>query len=137
MLSSEIAAALQAAFDAFQASTEPDPLRLRTIAAEARVLPVLRGWTALGAVRLDGTPVEVDYQPPYAITEILDRSFMLALLGNCATKFPTLSALRPPRPPDAWDCSLCKGTGRSETASDGICLCGGLGWGVSVAKGAV
>jgi hypothetical protein len=134
---SELAAALRSALETFLASSEPDPLDLQTIARHARVLPVLRGWGALGAIRLDGTPVEVTYEPPYELTEVQDRGMSMALLGHCAFKFPELSALRPARPPDAVQCQLCGGTGRSDTASYGICLCGGLGWVVPQTKGAV
>ena len=84
-------AALQAAFDDFKSSSEPDPLGLRTIADKAGVLPVLRGWTALGALRLDGVPVEVSYDTPHAVTVIEDSSFAEALLRDCALKYPTLA----------------------------------------------
>ena len=87
----QASAALRAAFDAFKSSAEPDPLGLRTIADKAGVLPVFRGWTALGALRLDGVPVEVSYDPPYATTVIEDSSFADALLRDCVRKYPALA----------------------------------------------
>jgi hypothetical protein len=84
-------AALQAAFEGYKNSSGPDPLRLRTIADKAGVLPVFRGWTALGAIRLDGVPVEVSYDPPNDVTVIADGSFAEALLRDCALKYPSLA----------------------------------------------
>src|SRR2546422_1799116 len=134
--STEVEAKLRAALKAFLASNAPDPLDLRKIAAARQVLPVLRGWEALGAVRLDGTPVEVSYEPPYRISEVKERAMVLGLLGHCAAKFPDLAELRPARPADARKYPLCGGTRRTKTPSDDICLCAGLGWLVP-ASGAV
>ena len=124
----ELAAALRAVLDDFLRLQDADPLDLRSIARQARVLPVMRGWEVLGAIRLDGVPVEVMYDPPHAISEIQDRPMALAILGTCAARYPSLVALRPTRPPNVPDCQLCKGSGRSDSSSDGLCLCGGLGW---------
>jgi len=89
----------------------------------------------LGAIRLDGVPVEVGYEAPFKVSVVKDRALAIGILGFCAARFPTLGALRPTRPADAYDCSLWGGTGRSENASDGICLCGGLGWMVPATGG--
>jgi len=127
-LSPELAAALRAAFDAFLARQDDDPLDLRSIARQTGVLPVIRGWEVLGAIRLDGVPVEVAYESPHVVKEMHDRPMALALLGTAAARFPDLAALQPSRPLGVPDCPMCHGTGRSNTSSDGLCLCGGLGW---------
>ena len=127
-LSPELTSALRAEYDAFLARQDEDPLDLRSIARHAKVLPVIRGWGALGAIRLDGVPVEVRYEPPHEVTEMIDRPMALALLATCSFRFPSLAGLRPTRPTGAVDCSLCHGSGRSATSSDGLCFCGGLGW---------
>ena|SRR5437764_13737859 len=127
-LSPELTTALRAAFDAFLARQDDDPLHLRSIAGQTGVLPVIRGWEVLGAIRLDGVPVEVAYEPPHVVTEMQDRRMALALLGTVGARFPPLAALRPARPVGVPDCAMCHGTGRSDTWSDALCLCGGLGW---------
>ena len=127
-MSSDLRSRIREALERFQGRTDPDPLNLRTIAAERAVLPVVRGWEVLGAVTLDGVPVEVSYDAPYEITEVQDRGAAVAILAFCAARFPELAELRPTRPPEAFDCVFCGGSGRSSTSSDGVCLCGGLGW---------
>ena len=128
MASETLAQTIEAEYRTFLANSDPDLLDLRRIARAVGVLPVVRNWQQLGALRLDGTPVNVDYAPPHTVTEIEHRADRLTLLGFCATKLPSLAELRPPRPADAVECAFCKGTGRQVTASDGICICGGLGW---------
>src|SRR6266480_4509138 len=119
---------LRTVYETFLASDAPDPLQLRKIAADRQVLPVVRGWGAsrrdparrcTGGGRLRSPVQSVGGQGP---------RLAIGILGFCAARFPTLGALRPTRPADAYDCSLWGGTGRSENASDGICLSGGLGW---------
>jgi hypothetical protein len=124
----ELIQKIEGEYHVFLASPGPDPLNLKQIARELGVVPVVRGWDRLGALRLDGTLVDIDYEPPYTAVEVEHRADRLTLLGFCAAKLPSLAELRPVRPADAFDCALCKGTGREATASDGICICGGLGW---------
>jgi hypothetical protein len=136
VLSERLRQGIETEYQAFLASSGPDPLNLRVIARTAAILPVVRGWEDLGAIRLDGTPVVVHYEAPHDVTEIPDRMGQYMLLGYCAARFPRLAEILPDRPPDAVDCELCQGSGRNATASDGICLCGGLGW-LAPSQGAV
>jgi hypothetical protein len=64
-------------------------------------------------------------RPPetYAATDL--RMQNLALIQG-AERYPWLTALRPARPADAQDCSMCSGTGG--VPEPFVCYCGGAGW---------
>ena len=94
----DVVGRLRTAYETFLASDAPDPLKLRQIAAERRVLPIVKAWGALGAIRLDGIPVELSYEALFEGSVVRGRALAIGILGFCAAKFPTLAALRPTRP---------------------------------------
>lgn len=102
------------------------------VATTLGVVPVFHDWSAFGGIRLDGTIVWVEYEPPYAVTPIEDPVHRNMILFVAARRYPMLAGLAPIRPAGAGDCPSCGGTGVFHYQGEPIemvnCFCGGVGW---------
>jgi hypothetical protein len=104
--------------------------------AKVNALPLFFDWAAFMALRLDGQIVWVPYDDePGDIEVIREESLRNLGLFQAAKLHPGLQFLMPSRPPDAFDCPVCKGTGKLPVPEDSkhhfdkmICSCGGVGW---------
>ena len=108
----------------------------RAAVARTHVLPLCFDWSGFLGLRPEGQVVSVLYDDESGEYEIIHEE-RVRNLGLCqgTKRYPDLPFLLPVQPPDAVECSDCRGTGRlafpqgrehlSETI---ICYCGGLGW---------
>jgi hypothetical protein len=87
------------------------------------------------AIRPDGQVIWIDYDEPHRVRPVEDDRERNLGLFQGSRRDPDLGFLVPPRPPDAVDCTDCKGTGRpafpkgyEHLAEKVVCSCGGLGW---------
>jgi hypothetical protein len=110
---------------------------VRGAAARAKALPLYFDWTAFMALRPDGQVVWVPYEDEPGDTELVqeERIRNLGLFQGVKNLHPDLDFLEPVRPPDAIDCSGCRGTGKlsfgpgyEHLSHTVLCSCGGLGW---------
>jgi hypothetical protein len=118
--------------------SDSSSVHAHAFAAIARVhaLPLYFEWTAFMALRRDGQIVWVPYDDEPGDVEIV-REERLRNLGlfQGTRLHRELYFLLPRRPPGAFDCPECRGTGKvfavgmSQNLADKlICSCGGIGW---------
>ena len=132
---------IEATLKEFVANPEPylikfdDPLDLRRLAAELNVLPMFLDFGGCYGIRPNGEIVSFSWDEPYKLDVENDPRIWNIVLFQGAKKYPELKELIPTRPPDAVECSDCKGTGIFQgLAEHGIvpqnivCYCGGIGW---------
>jgi hypothetical protein len=107
----------------------------RKAAGSAHALPLYLDWTACMALRPDGELIWIDYDEPHQVRPVEDEPERNLGLFQGSRRDPDLRFLVPPRPPDALECPVCKGTGRltfpeghEHLAERVVCSCGGLGW---------
>jgi hypothetical protein len=89
------------------------------------------------ALRPDGQVVWVPYEGEPGNVEIVqeERIRNMGLFQGVKNLHPDLDFLEPLPPPDAIDCSDCRGTGKlsfgpgyEQLSHTVLCSCGGLGW---------
>ena len=132
---------IETALNKFVANPEPyligfdEPLDLRRLAAELKVLPMFLDFGGCYGVRPNGEIVSFSWDEPYKLEAENDPRVRNIVLFQGAKKYPELEELVPARPPDAVECPDCKGTGVFQgLAEHGIvpqnivCYCGGIGW---------
>jgi len=131
----EIAAALAE----FVAAPEPytigfdQPLDLRAIAAEVRLLPAMLDMGGCLGLRPSGAVASFFWDEPRQLRTETDERIRNLAYHQASLKYPQLAPLVPRRPPDAVVCSYCGGSGRcsgfpDRLADSVVCYCGGLGW---------
>ena len=106
----------------------------RRACAEAHALPLYLDWTGCLAIRPDGEVIWIEDES-YEVREVEDERERNLALFQGSRRDPDLRCLVPPRPPDAFDCPDCHGTGKLPFRGDQahlaevvVCSCGGLGW---------
>lgn len=122
----------------FLNSTEPDPLNLRSVAANLNALPLLLDIGGCYAIRPGGEIVTFAWDDEKNFEIEHDRRIRNIALFQGSKKYPELNELIPARSAHDLDCSHCKGTGRNpvyeQLGIEGganspiLCWCGGLGW---------
>ena len=107
----------------------------RKAAESAHALPLYLDFTGCLALRPNGEVVWIDDDEPHQVRPVEDEQERNLGLFQGSRRDPDLRFLVPPRPPDAIECAVCKGTGRPAFPKDHqhladkiICSCGGLGW---------
>jgi hypothetical protein len=111
-----------------------EPIDVRKVAAELRILPLIFEMGGCYALRSNGEVVSFSWDDPYNVEVENDARIRNSALFQGSQKYPELSELVPPRPQDARDCSYCKGTGIVQGLPPDfpmeriVCYCGGLGW---------
>jgi hypothetical protein len=107
---------------------DEEPLEwLKPIVRRYHFLPLYLGWISTLGLRPDGSFVRWDHEnDPDREYPLGDAFWQRMALHQGMKKYPELTPLLPARPPHAFDCEICKGTG--EIALPLICDCGGAGW---------
>jgi len=108
----------------FEFLPESDPVR--AAATKTGGLPIYSDMGGILVLLPDGQVVHFD-PDTQSIAPVADKRWRAAALTHAARKFPEISSLIPPRPPDAASCPSCGGTGTMfVNITCGICF--GLGW---------
>jgi hypothetical protein len=119
--------AIERRIEEFLADSDPRFEWVRRALRMHRFLPLYFGWFATLGIRPDASFVRWDHEENPDVVRPLDEPYWQRLaIGQGAKRYPELTALIPPRTPDAVDCEPCKGTG--EIILPIVCKCGGLGW---------
>lgn len=135
IVSPVMSAKIQARLSAFILEKTPDPLQLREIANELKILPLVLAGGGCYAIRPDGQIVSFSLDEPSKLRVENDERICNIMLFKGSKKYPELEELVPEKPTDAQVCPFCKGTGvypvpssSQLTSDDIVCFCGGLGW---------
>lgn len=108
----------------------------RAAVSRTHVLPLCFDWSGFLGLRPEGQVVSVLYDDESGEYEIIheERVRNLALCQG-TKRYPDLPFLQPAKPPDAMECSHCRGTGQvtlpqglEQLSEKFTCYCGGLGW---------
>jgi hypothetical protein len=123
----------QAKLQEFLNETTPDPMNVRAIARELNVLPLMGDMGGCFAIRSDGEVISFLWDNDRDIKQENNARIRNIALFQGSKKYPELSALIPPRPPEATTCHHCNGTGIEPMSvklqlDNIVCYCGGLGW---------
>jgi hypothetical protein len=130
--------------DEFITSDGPDPLNLRSLANEQRVLPLVWDMGGVFGINADGDVISFSFNvdTKNIVAFPLDRTAQpriesdLRIRNNVlfggSKKYPELEGLIE-RPKDVRICPDCGGTGINSYAQklneeSIVCYCGGLGW---------
>src|SRR4051794_8906479 len=97
------------------------------------LLPLYLDWVGFFGLAADGRIVFVAWDSPHGIEAVDEPHWIRTALVAGGEQYAELVSLRPERPPNAVECSFCRGTGmptlNGQDVPDNIrCYCGGLGW---------
>jgi hypothetical protein len=110
--------------------SSPDDLNQRRIAATLQALPLCCDMGGCYALRTNGQVVSWLHDIPDSVRLEEDPRIRNIALFQGSKKYPALEILVPARPPEAIECTHCRGTGKipGPLANKIVCYCGGLGW---------
>jgi len=114
-------------------TTSSDPLDLKRLAAELRLLPAFSDMGGCYGIRPSGVVASFAWDEPHMLQDERDTRICNMVYYQASLKYPSLVPLVPTRSADAVTCSCCGGSGRVLDFPDHLvdkvlCYCGGLGW---------
>jgi hypothetical protein len=110
-----------------------DPLNIRQLVAEEKVLPLFWDMGGVFAINANGDILSFLWDDTLHPQVEYDPRIRNIVLFQGSKKYPELKDLAPVKPDNAQVCPSCRGTGIEPTATklnvdNIICYCGGLGW---------
>ena len=128
----ELSKRINALIDSYCSQTSPEPVDLKRLASQYRVLPVLIDWSGFFGLQQDGEILVVPTEEGEEAKIEIDGRVRRIAVYRGTKKYPELKELVPARPFDASDCYYCEGHGELNLTGFEpdtiVCYCGGLGW---------
>ena len=133
LISPELKTQIKSRQQSLVSNSSPLPLELQRLTSEIDALPVYWDMGGVLALRPSGEVIMFSWDEPTDLQTVHDAVIRNLALFQASKRYPELQALAPSRPPDARECSYCKGTGYPSALENSgienvVCHCGGLGW---------
>jgi len=128
----ELTERIEALIESYCVEGSDEPLYLKRLAKQYRVLPVLIDWYWFFGLCPSGDVLVIPTEEPEEPRKELEARVCRIAIYRGSLKYPDLQPLVPPRSPRSVDCHHCEGRGRIDLPgiepNTIVCYCGGLGW---------
>jgi hypothetical protein len=133
LISSELKTQIRSRQQSLVSNSSSLPSELLRLTAEIDALPVYWDMGGVLALTPNGEVIMFSWDDPTGVQTVHDAVIRNLALFQASKRYPELQSLAPSRPPDAHECSYCRGTGYPSALENSgtenvVCHCGGLGW---------
>jgi hypothetical protein len=132
-MSKKLAAKIAGLIEGYESGAASDPIQLRRLVAQEKVLPLCWDMGGVIVINTDGDILSYSWDDTLQPEVVHDSRVRNVALLQGSVRHPELKDLLSPKPSDAQTCSYCGGTGIAPyavntTERNILCYCGGLGW---------